>query len=63
MLELRAAVEAQARHAQHGEIYRQCIALLAARVIAGRLVDRDHSTIRESRGVEARGVICGLIER
>src|SRR5688572_11730888 len=52
LLELRAAVEAQTRNAQNGELHRQYIALLAPAVVTGRLADSGHLTIRKSGGVE-----------
>ena len=45
-----------------GELHRQDIARLAARVVAGSLVDRDDFTVREGGGVEARRVVCVLVE-
>src|SRR5687767_15852715 len=62
VLELRAAVETETGNAQDGELYRQLIALLAARVIRGRLVNSGHSTIRKGGGVEARRLMRVLVE-
>src|SRR5688572_22378389 len=44
VLELRAAVETQTGNAQNGELHRQHIALLAARVVSGRLENSSHLT-------------------
>src|SRR5918992_1260676 len=40
--ELRAAVETETGNAQNGELHRQHIAFLAARVVGGRLVNSRH---------------------
>src|SRR5437879_559572 len=56
--ELRAAVETEAGNAQNGELDRQHIALLAARVITWRLVNSSHFTVRKGGGVEARRLMC-----
>src|SRR6266498_216763 len=60
--ERRAAVETETGNAQNGELHRQHIALLAARVVAGRLVNGGHFTIRKGGGVEARRVDRVLVE-
>ena len=60
MRERRAAVEAEAGDAQHGELDRQHVALLAARKVAGRLVDGRRLAVRESGGVEARRLLASL---
>src|SRR6266568_5023106 len=52
--ERRAAVETETRNAQHGELDRQHIALLAARIVAGSLVNSGYFAIRKGGGVEAR---------
>src|SRR5262249_31697929 len=52
--ELWAAVESETRDAQHSEVHREHIALLAARVVTGRLVNSGHFTIGKGGGVEAR---------
>src|SRR4029453_18515497 len=62
VLELRAAVETETRNAQNGELHRQHIALLAARVVTGRLVNGGHFTIRKGGGVEARRLMSVLVE-
>src|SRR6185503_11842231 len=54
VLELRAAVETETGNAHYGELHRQHIALLAAGVVTGRLVNSRHSTLRKGGGVEAR---------
>src|SRR5439155_24305983 len=60
--ELRAAVETETGNAQNGELHRQDIALLAARVVTGGLVHSDHCTIRKGGGVEARRLMRVLVE-
>src|SRR4030095_12869685 len=60
--ELRAAVETETGNTQNGELYRQYIALLAARVVTGRLVNSGHFTIRKGGGVEARRLMRVLVE-
>src|SRR5258708_6965892 len=60
--ELRAAVETKTVNAQDGELHRQYVALLAARVVTGRLVNSGHFTIRKGRGVEARRLLRVLVE-
>ena len=62
VLELRAAVEAQARDAADGEIDRQHVALLAGRVIAGRAMDGVHRAVGEGLGVEVGRVQRGAVE-
>src|SRR6185503_10996913 len=62
VLERRAAVEAETGNAQHGEVHRQFVALLAARVITGRRVNRGHFAIRKGGGVEARRLMGVLVE-
>src|SRR5882672_570018 len=62
VLERRAAVETKAGNAEDGELHRQNIAGLAARVVARRLVDSGHFTIRKGGGVEPRRVLCVLVE-
>ena len=57
MPEHRAAVQTEAGNAQHGELHRQHVALLAARIVAGRLVHRGHGALRKSGGVETRGLM------
>src|SRR5688500_19401391 len=54
VLELRAAVDTETGNAQNGELHRQHITLLAARVVTRRLVDSRHCTVRKGGGVEAR---------
>ena len=60
--ELRSAVETETGNAQHGEIHRQHIPLLAARVVTGRLANSGHFTIRKGGGVEARRLMRVLVE-
>src|SRR6266545_2689820 len=62
VLERRAAVETEAGNAEDGELHRQHIAGLAARVVARCLVDSGHFTIRKGGGVEPRRVLCVLVE-
>src|SRR5687767_12824654 len=62
VLEVRTAVETEAWNAEHGELYRQHITLLTARVVTGRLVDSGHFAIRKGGGVEARRVLRVLVE-
>src|SRR5258707_7002899 len=58
----RAAVETETGNAQNGELHCQYIALLAARVVTGRLVNSGHFSIRKGGGVEARRVNRVLVE-
>ncbi len=60
--ELRAAVEAEAGDAHDGELHRQHIARIAARIVAGRLVHGGHVTVRKRGGVEARRFMRVLVE-
>src|SRR5881296_3362986 len=62
VLERRAAVATEAGNAEDGELHRHHIAHLAARVVARRLVDSGHFTIRKGGGVEPRRVLCVLVE-
>jgi hypothetical protein len=62
VLELRAAVETETRNAEHGELYRQHVSLLAARVVGGRLANRRHFTVRKSGGVEPGGLFRVFVE-
>src|SRR4249920_2282618 len=62
VLEHRAAIETETGNAQNGELHRQYIALLAARVITGRLVNSGHFTVRKGGGVEARRLMRVLVE-
>ena len=62
MPEHRAAVETETGNAQNGELHRQHIALFAARVVTGCLVNGGYFTIREGRGVEARRLLRVLVE-
>src|SRR5580704_4125304 len=61
VLERRAAVETEAGNAEDGELHRQHIAGLAARVVARCLVDGGHFTIRKGGGVEPRCVVRVLV--
>src|SRR6476620_6238222 len=51
--ELRATVETETGNALNGELHRQHVALLAARVVTGRLVNSGHFTVRKGGCVEA----------
>ncbi|MNN45440.1 hypothetical protein D3C81_1597760 [compost metagenome] len=61
MLDPRAAVEAHARNAQHGELDHQDIALLAGGIVAGRANDGSHCAVRKGLGVELRCVRRGAV--
>src|SRR5437660_2070645 len=60
--ERRAAVETETGNAHDGELHRQRIALLAARIVTGSLVNRCYFTIRKSGGVEACRLMRVLVE-
>src|SRR6266571_1134248 len=60
--ERRAAVETETGNAQDGELHRQHIALLAARIVTGSLVNRGYFTIRKGDGVEARRLMRVFVE-
>src|SRR5947207_6377200 len=60
--ERRAAVETETGNAQDGELHRQHIALLPARIVTGSLVNSGYFTIRKGDGVEARRVMRVLVE-
>src|SRR5215471_16574973 len=60
--ERRAAVETETGNAKNGELYRQHIALLAARIVTGRIVNSGYFAIREGGGVEPRRLKRVLIE-
>src|SRR5262245_27779419 len=62
MPERRAAVEAETGNAKNGELHRQYITLLAARIITGRIVNSGYFTVREGGGVEARRLKRVLVE-
>src|SRR5262245_19268565 len=62
VFERRAAVEAETGNAQDGELHRQDVSSLAAREVAGRLVNRSHFAVRKGSGVEARGILRVLVE-
>jgi len=62
VLERRAAVETETGNAQNRELHRQHIALLAARVVARRFVNSGHFAIWKGRSVEARRIMCVLVE-
>src|SRR3569833_2651245 len=47
VLERRAAIQAETRDADHGELHRQDIAQLARGVVAGCTTDRPHRAVRE----------------
>src|ERR1700716_671927 len=54
VLERRTAVQAETGNAQHSELHRQHVALLAARIVTRRLVNSGHFTIGKSGCVETR---------
>jgi hypothetical protein len=60
--EHRAAVETETGNAQNGELRHQHIALLAARVVTVRVVNSGHFIIWKGVGVEARRLMCVLVE-
>jgi hypothetical protein len=62
VLEGRAAIETETGNANHGELHRQHVALLAARIITGRSVNSGYFTIRKGGGVEARRLKRVLVE-
>src|SRR5256885_6061134 len=62
VLERRTAVETETGNAQDGELHRQHIALLAARIVTGSLVNSGHFTIRKGDGVEARRLMRVFVE-
>jgi hypothetical protein len=53
LLERRAAVQAEALHAEHGKFDCEHLPLFAVRKVARRLVDRLYSTVRKSLRVKA----------
>src|SRR6185295_16087463 len=55
LLERGAAVEADTRNSQDGELHREDVAGLAAREVAGRFADGGHFAVRKGGGVEACG--------
>src|SRR5207244_10651953 len=62
VLERGSAVETETRNPQNRELHHQFIALLAARVVAGRLVNGGHFGIRKGGGVEACRLMRVLVE-
>src|SRR6202035_5123077 len=60
--ERRAAVETETGNAQDGELHRQLIALLAARIVTGSLVNSGYFTIRKGDGVEVRRLMRVFVE-
>src|SRR5205814_3967056 len=60
--ERRAAVETETGNAQDGELHRQHIALLAARIVTGSLMNSGYFTIRKGVGVEARRLMRVFVE-
>src|SRR5258706_3041149 len=60
--ERRAAVEAETGNAHDRELDRQHIALLAARIVTGSLVNSGHLTIRKGGGVETRRLVRVFVE-
>src|SRR5262249_51501711 len=49
-------------NAKNGELHRQHITLLAARIITGRIVNSGYFTVREGGSVEARRLKRVLVE-
>jgi hypothetical protein len=62
MSERRAAVKTKTGDAHDGELHREHIALLTARIVTGRLVNSGDFTIRKGGGVEARRLMRVLVE-
>lgn len=62
MLEHRAAVETEAGYAHDGELNRQHITSLAARIITGSLVNCGYLAIRKSGRIEERRLMRVLVE-
>jgi hypothetical protein len=60
--EHRAAVETETGNAQNGELHRQHISLLAARIVTGSLVNCGYFTILKGDGVEARRLMRVFVE-
>jgi hypothetical protein len=60
--ERRAAVETETGDAQDGELHRQHIAFLAARIVSGGLVNSGDFTVRKGGGVEARRLLRVFVE-
>src|SRR5882762_9333965 len=60
--ERQAAVETETGNAQDGELHSQHIALLAARIVTGSLVNSGYFTVRKGGGVEARRLMRVLFE-
>src|SRR6202163_4050683 len=58
----RATVETETGNAQDGELHRQHIALLAARIVTGSLVNSGYFTVRKGGGVETRRLVRVLVE-
>ena len=62
MSDRRAAIEAETGNAQDSELHRQRIALLAARIVSGGLVNSGYLAVRKGCGVEARRLMCVFVE-
>src|SRR6059036_508838 len=60
--ERRAAVETETGNAQDSELHRQHIALFAARIVTGSLVNSGYFTIGKDDGVETRRLMRVLVE-
>src|SRR3984957_20442549 len=60
--ERRSAVETETGNAQYGELHRQHIRFLAARIVTGSLVNSGYFTIRKGDGVEARRLMRVFVE-
>ena len=61
VFERRAAIQAKARSAQHRELDRQQLALLARRVVTRRVVLGADLAVREGFGLELRGFQRGAV--
>src|SRR3974390_2534326 len=62
MPERPSAVETETRNAKNGELHRQRITLLAARIVTGRIMNSGYFTVREGGGVEACRLKRVLVE-
>src|SRR3954465_7773153 len=60
--ERRSTVETETRNTQDAELHRQHVALLTARVVAGRLVNSTDVAVGKGSGIEARRVERVLVE-
>src|SRR4029453_16435255 len=62
VLERRSAVETETGNSKNGEVHGEDIARLAARVVGWCLVNSGHFAVWKSGGVEARRLLCVLVE-